>query len=140
MKIVIDSNRVIAAMIKESTTREILFDQTFEFIAPDYLMSEVTKYEYHIIKSIGVSRREFEILLAIIFESITIIPESEYKQFIVQIKDEIKDPKDIPYLATCLATKAYGIWTHDLQFKEQDKVKVLTNIDMLKLSGKLKKI
>jgi len=33
MKIVIDSNRVIAALIKESTTREILFDKNFEFIA-----------------------------------------------------------------------------------------------------------
>ena len=50
MKIVIDSNRVIAAMIKESTTRHILLNQFFEFIAPDYLISEVRKYEDKIIK------------------------------------------------------------------------------------------
>lgn len=140
MKIVIDSNRVIAAMIKESTTREIIFDKTFEFIAPDYLISEVTKHQEHIIKSIGVSKREFEILIALIFEYITVIPESEYKEFIDKLKDEIKDVKDLPYLAACLTTKAYGVWTHDLQFNEQEKVKVLTNIDMLKLSGKAKKI
>ena len=140
MKIVIDSNRVIAAMMKGSTTREILFDQPFEFIAPDYLISEVSKYEDHIIKSIDVSKREFEILLAIIFEHITIIPESEYKDFIDKLKDGIKDPKDLPYLAACIATKAYGIWSHDPHFKEQEKIKVLTNIDMLKLSGKTKKV
>ncbi len=140
MKIVIDSNRVIAAMIKESTTREILFDQTFEFIAPDYLISEVSKYKNHIIKSIEVSKREFEILLAIIFEHIAIIPESGYKDIINKLKYKIKDPKDLPYLAACLATKANGIWTHDPHFNEQKEINIFTNIDMLRLSGKAKKI
>jgi len=33
MKVVIDSNRVLAAMIKDSTTRGILLDIFFEFVA-----------------------------------------------------------------------------------------------------------
>lgn len=50
----------------------------------------------------------------------------------------ISDPNDIPHLAACLASKADGIWAHDPHFLEQQKVKVFTNIDMLKLSGKAK--
>lgn len=40
MRIVIDANRILAAMIKESTTREIVFNRFFEFIAPDFVLSE----------------------------------------------------------------------------------------------------
>ena len=45
MKIVIDSNRVIASLIKEGTTREILFDKKFEFFAPEFIKSEIDKYK-----------------------------------------------------------------------------------------------
>ncbi len=138
MKIVIDSNRVLAAMIKESTTREILFDKTFDFIAPDYLISEVRNHKDKVIKATGITDNQFEILLSLIFEYIIIVPEKDYTEFIENLKNEIKDPKDLSYFAVCLAAKADGIWTHDPHFKEQNNVKVFTNIDMLKISGKVR--
>ena len=36
MKIVIDTNRIIAALIKDGVSRKILFDKRFEFVTPDY--------------------------------------------------------------------------------------------------------
>ena len=134
MKIVIDSNRVLAAMIKESTTREILFDKTFEFIAPEYIESEIRKYKDRVINAANITEDEFEILLALIFENITIVPENGYVGMIEKLKGKIKDPKDLAYIATCIATNAEGIWTHDPHFKDQKEVKVFTNIYMLKLS------
>jgi predicted nucleic acid-binding protein len=77
-------------------------------------------------------------LLALIFEHVTIIPLSEYENFIDKRKNDISDPDDIPHLAACLASNAYGIWAHDPHFLEQCRAKVFTNIDMLKLSGKVK--
>jgi len=138
MKIVIDSNRVLASMIKDSTTREILLDSFFEFVAPDFIVSEVRKHEDRVLKTSDIIKYEFGILLALIFEHITIIPESEYKELIELLKDEISDPKDIAYLAACLAINAQGVWTHDPHFYKQHKVKIFTNIDTLKLSGKAK--
>ena len=55
-----------------------------------------------------------------------------------ECKNDISDAGDILHLAACLATKAEGIWAHDPHFKEQHKVKVFTNIDMLMMSGKAK--
>ena len=136
MKVIIDSNRVIAALIKYSTTREILFSDNFEFIAPDSITVEVNKYKDIIIEKSGIAEKEFNILLSIIFEHIGIIPLNEYTGLVAQFKNDIKDPNDIPYIASCVATKAEGIWTHDPHFKEQKKVKVFTNIDLLKISGK----
>ena len=138
MRIVIDANRVIAALIKDSTTRQILLDLNFEFIAPDYILVEIYKNENRILNASGITKDEFEILLALIFEHITIIPEIEYRKFLETIKNEIKDTMDLQYFAVCFARNAYGIWTHDPDFMKQNKVKIFTNIDMLKLSGQVK--
>ena len=138
MKVVIDSNRVIAALIKDSTTRKILFDNNFEFIAPDSIIMEVDKYKDVIIDKSGITEKEFDILLSIIFEHITIAPQNEYIDFIEKFKNDIKDSNDVSYIAVCTSAKAEGIWTHDPHFKEQKKVKVFTNIDLLKINNKNK--
>ncbi|MEK6948401.1 MAG: PIN domain-containing protein, partial [Nanoarchaeota archaeon] len=75
----------------------------------------------------------------IIFENITIIDKTEYENIIADLQKDINDKKDLPYLALALSSKAYGIWSHDPDFLEQKKVKILTNIDMLRLSGKIEK-
>ncbi len=136
MKIVIDSNRVIAAMIKEGTTREILLDKNFEFFAPEYIKGEIEKYKEEIMQKASLEQEEFEILLSLVFEYITIIPQSESHKFVEELKDEISDLKDVAYLAVCLSMRADGIWTHDPHFQEQKKCRVYTNVDMLRLSGK----
>lgn len=138
MKTVIDSNRVIAALIKESTTREILFDRNFEFVAPDHIISEVKTHRNAIIDKAGITESGLDILLALIFQQITIIPQNEYDEFVRKLGGETKDPNDLPYLAACIAAKAKGIWTHDAHFKEQKNIIVFTNIDMLRISGKNK--
>lgn len=61
MKIVIDSNRIIAAMIKKSTTRKILLNNFFEFIGPDYLLLEVRKYKSKIIEAAGIEQNKVKI-------------------------------------------------------------------------------
>ena len=134
MKIVIDSNRVIASLIKEGTTREILFDKKFEFFAPEFIKSEIDKYKEDILNKSGLINEEFEVLLSLIFEYIKIIPELEYKYLLDDINLDIEDINDILYLAVCLFIYANGLWTHDSHFKEQNKCKVFTNIDMLNFS------
>ncbi|MEK6948272.1 MAG: PIN domain-containing protein, partial [Nanoarchaeota archaeon] len=82
MKIVVHGNRVIAALIKDSTTRDIIFDTFFELFTPDFILTEIRKYEDEIIKKARITKDEFEILLTIIFENITIIDKTEYENII----------------------------------------------------------
>ena len=135
MKVVIDANRVVAALIKDSTTRKILFDGNFEFVAPDYIKTEIDKYKNIITKKAEITKNEFDILLSLIFENISIIPQNEYNKFIADFKGYLNDPKDLAYIATSAATKAQGVWTHDLHFKVQGKVKIFTNKDLLEMSN-----
>lgn len=136
MKIVVDTNRIIAALIKESTTRKILFDEYFDFLTPDYTISEIEEHKEELKVKTKLSDKEFDILLALIFENIEIIPESEYNNYMDECRGLISDKEDILFLASCLSSNAEGIWAHDPHFKEQNKVKIFTNIDMLRLSGK----
>lgn len=86
----------------------------------------------------NLSDDEFDILLALTFENIEIIPKSDYEAYLDECKNDISDMDDIPALAVAIATKADAIWAHDPHFKEQKKVKVFTNIDLLELGNKSK--
>jgi len=133
MKIVVDTNRIIAALVKDSTTRSILFNKNFEFITSDYTITEINRHKDELKSKADLNDEEFDILLALVFEHIEIVPESDYKEFIDECKNDISDSDDVPILAAAIAAKADGIWAHDPHFNEQKKVKVFTNIDMLKL-------
>lgn len=133
MKIVVDSNRVIASLLKDSTTRKILFDRTFEFVAPEFIKVEMLKYKKDLMSKAGITEEEFGSLLSLLFERITLIPEEEYNKYFKELSAYISDPKDIPYFACSLATMSNGIWSHDPHFQKQNKVKIFTNIDLLRL-------
>jgi predicted nucleic acid-binding protein len=49
MKLVIDSNRIMAGLIKDSLTRKIIFDEEFDFIAPDYILTEIDRHRQYLI-------------------------------------------------------------------------------------------
>lgn len=136
MKIVVDSNRVIASLIKDSTTRELFFDKHFEFFAPSFIKSEILRYKDEIIEKAELSEDNFDLLSKVIFENITIIPAIEYQEYTDELTREISDKKDLPYLTVSLLINAEGIWTHDPHFQQQKKCKIFTNIDLLKMSGK----
>ncbi len=132
MKVLVDTNRIIAALIRKGTTRDILFDENFEFVTPDFTITEIKEHEDELRKKTKLTKEEFDVLLALIFEHIRIIPYEKYKMFIEKYKSEISDQDDVPHLAASIATKAEGIWAHDPHFLEQHKMKVFTNIDLLR--------
>lgn len=138
MKILVDANRIVAALVKQSTTRDILFDEAFEFVSPDHTISEIEEHRDEFQQKTKLMKEEFDILLTLLFERITFLPKSAYVVFIDDCKEAIEDIDDVPYLAACLASNALGIWSHDPDILKQKKVSAFTNIDMLKLSKSAK--
>jgi predicted nucleic acid-binding protein len=45
MKLIIDTNRIIASLIKDSLSRQIINYPLLEFITPDHTLQEINKYE-----------------------------------------------------------------------------------------------
>jgi len=50
MKLVIDTNRIMAGLLKESTSREIILDNRFIFYAPDYIGTELFRHREYLMK------------------------------------------------------------------------------------------
>src|SRR3989344_6451943 len=104
MKIVIDANILIAALIKDSKAREIITSQEFEFLTPEFILEEIRKYREEIKKKANLDQEGFELVMSILFETIKIIPKEDYELSLDKAKEIMNDDvKDVPYVAVQLA-------------------------------------
>ena len=124
MKLVIDTNSIISALIKNGISRRIIFSPLIQFITPDHSLREISKYKELICKKAKINSNEFDIILNLLFEKISIIPKEEYERFFDSAKTLIEDKDDIPFIALCLASKADGIWSDDAHFKTGKEITI----------------
>ena len=133
MRLVIDSNRVIAALLKDSTSREILLHEEFNFYAPDYLQAEIQRYKAYLSEKVKQPESQIDAMLHLLIAEITLVPYGEFKgemQRAIAIMGDI-DEKDVPFMAVGLGIAADGIWTEDKHFKKQTKLKVYSTKDLI---------
>ncbi|MBN1389006.1 MAG: hypothetical protein JXA22_00005 [Candidatus Thermoplasmatota archaeon] len=133
MRLVIDSNRVMAGLIKDSVNRMIILNEAFDFIAPEYLLIEIEKYKDYLIKKAHQNEREFDLTLTALIERISFVPESDFIGYMDQAEEIMKDidPKDSPFLAVGLSSKVHGIWSEDKDFDEQNIIRRYSTKDMI---------
>ncbi|MCX6701516.1 MAG: PIN domain-containing protein [Methanomicrobiales archaeon] len=133
MKLVIDTNRIMAGLLKESTSRKIILDNHFLFFAPDYIETEIFQHREYLIKKAKMTESDFDTLLHILLEPITLVPFDDFKQDYsraMEIMESI-DENDAPFLAVGLALKLDGIWTEDRHFLRQHLLKVFHTGDLV---------
>jgi len=134
MRLIVDSNRIISALIKEGVSRKILSSKNIEFFTIDYVLSEINKYKGAIIKKSNMSKEEIDTLFSLVMENISIAQDEDVKNKMKEAQRIMKDSdeKDAPFLAAALAIPNDGIWSHDKHFEKQNKVKVWISKDLLK--------
>ena len=130
MKLVIDTNTIISALIKKGISRRIIVTPFINYLTPDYTLQEISKYEKLICKKAKLNHDEFKLLLNLIFENITIVPKEEYKDQLNRAKTLIEDIDDVPFIALCLASKADGIWSDDAHFKTHKEIIIFRTKDL----------
>ena len=124
MRLVIDTSGIISALNKNGFSGRIIVSPLIHFITPDHSLKEISKYNEMICKKAKIKSNEFNIILNILFEKITIIPKEEYEEFFDIAKTLIDDINDIPFIALCLSSKADGIWSDDTHFKTRKKITI----------------
>ena len=141
MKLIIDTNILISSLLKDSTTREILLNESLNFYLPEIVLSEVNKYLPYIIKKSELSEEEIKKLLNTLLENLILVPIDEYEKKMdegMKIIGNI-DEKDIQFIALALSIENDGIWSNDKHFEKQKKIKVFKAVDILKLLEELSK-
>ena len=134
MKLVIDTNIVISALIKDGKAREIIVSGKFELVSPDFVLDEIRKYDSYICEKSGLGKDEFELLIALIFQKITVVPYLEYEAYKEAAKKLMeRDIKDVPYVACYMALNCDGVWTNDADYEGKKEIKTISTAELSRL-------
>lgn len=136
MKLVLDINIIISALIKEnSVIRAILNVPFFEFYIPSFALIELKKYENLILEKSGLEKQELKLLIKLLLSRVKIIREPFFASYYAEAKKIMGkiDEKDIPYVALALAMENDGIWTADKHFRQQKSVRIFTTEEIVNL-------
>jgi predicted nucleic acid-binding protein len=132
MKLVVDANIIMGALIKSGATRQLILSDRLRLISPDFIIDETLKYREYICRKSGLDDQEFDLLMSLLFTQLEIIPLDDYEAKIPQASAIMKDDlKDIPYVACYLSCKCDGLWTNDVDFKDKPGIKVVTTSEIL---------
>ena len=132
MKIVIDSNILFSALIKDSITRRIILDYENQFLFPSYIFEEMEIHKTELITKSKMKEKDFEELLSLLLRKVIIIPNEvllHYKNDAYQIIKDI-DPDDVTFIACALAFTDSAIWSDDKKLKQQSKVRIINTNEM----------
>ena len=132
MDLVIDSNILFAALLKESGTSEILFKHTL--YAPEFIFEEFRKYKEYLKGKTKRTEEGFSELFDLFERNVILIPKEEIEPFTEKAEKISPDSKDVPYLALALKLRC-SLWTNDEDLKEkQDAIQVYSTEELIKLS------
>jgi len=130
MELVVDTNILLAALLKPSMTQNLIFSKKIELFAPEHCLGEIQKYSSEFAKRMGKSEAEFALAVSLIFTEVKIIPGEGYEQFKEQSESILTDKDDWPFIALALGKKC-PIWSNDKGFKKQTAVTVYSTSELI---------
>ena len=132
MKLILDSN-ILFSLMKPASVASYLFSELkAEFLAPEFIKSELKKHKSECLFKSRLSEHEFGIRQKEVEEDIEFIKVSKYEEFLEKAITLLSDPDDIDFLALALSKNA-SIWSNDPHLKEQSLVKVYSTKELVEM-------
>lgn len=125
MKVVIDTNVLMAGLISDSVIRRLLISGKAKFYLPESALEEVEKYKEDLKEKSCCSEEELQKLKDLLLEGIITVPKGLTKKHMkeaIKIMENI-DKKDSVFIACALAVSANGILSFDKDFLKQKRVR-----------------
>ncbi|WP_306057428.1 PIN domain-containing protein [Natronococcus wangiae] len=132
MRLVIDGNVVISALIADSKTRELIVTLEPDLLTPAFVYDEIENYEDLIVEKSGMEPDRVTQFIDLLFQYIEVVPADDFYPAIDRADEAIgdTDPDDVLYLACAFACDA-AIWSDDSDFDEQDLTETYTTGDVI---------
>ncbi len=134
MILVVDTNRIIAALVRDSISRKILFSSEFKFVSLNLSRQEIAKYKEELLQKAGIDDEQFQRVLEILTTKTRVISDLAVQEHMPEAKkimDRI-DPFDTPFIAAALASHC-GIWSDDEHFCQQTQINAWKTKDLIGL-------
>ena len=128
---------LLAALLKEAVTRELLLDTRLRLFAPEHLISEtiqLLKRSASLRKRIRLPAHELEELFYLLTQEIETVPRNDFVSHMGEALKIAPHKQDAPYLALALALKV-SVWSNDSGFRNQYKVKIVTTSELVRILG-----
>ncbi len=135
MLLVVDTN-ILVSFFRPNPVSEIISKSkslNLQLLSPEYAIDELKKNKQDILKYSKINLEQFDSKLAELLKFINAIPKDSFKEFESPAKTLIHE-KDVPFFALALKLNC-PIWSNEPSFKEQSKVEILSNKDMIELFG-----
>ncbi len=96
MKVVLDSNILFSALIKNSVTRKIILECEGYFLFPSYIFEELEKHKTELLAKSGLSLKQFNTILGLLLQKVFIVPSDVLLQYREEAYELVKniDPDD----------------------------------------------
>ncbi|KOX98193.1 MULTISPECIES: PIN domain-containing protein [Halorubrum] len=132
MKLVVDANVVISALIADSKTREHIVTLEPDLLTPEFVYDEIENYTELIVQKSGMSPERVAQFIDLLFQYIEVVPAQEFYPHIEEAEAAIgeTDPDDVLYVACALAEDA-AVWSDDTDFDEQTHVETYSTSDVI---------
>jgi predicted nucleic acid-binding protein len=135
MRLVVDTSRIIAALIRNSASRTILLSDKIEFITVNFTRLEMEEHKGEILEKAKISEKEFELILSVLLSHVQMISDIAMERKLDEAREIMYsiDPDDVPFIAAALTVENEGIWTDDAHFDRQTRIKVFKTSSLVKI-------
>ena len=100
MRLVLDTNILVAALIKDSMTRRILLLPDLEFLLPAFALGELARHRAKIARAARLKMDDIDLLLTLLLTSVVVVPFERIKPYL-PAADALMgaiDPDDVPFV------------------------------------------
>lgn len=132
MKLVVDANVIISALVSDSKSRELIVTLEPELLTPEIVHDEIGRHRELIVEKSGMDDDRVEQFLELLFRYIETVSVADFHGEIDKAEEAIADidPDDVLYVACALACEA-AIWSDDSDFEEQSLVEVYPTVQVV---------
>jgi len=132
MRLVVDSNILFAALIRDSVVRHLFLHIEAELFLLKVNFEEIDEHKKELIRKSRCGEESFSILFESLSSKCRILEDDIILGKMGEaekVMDRV-DPDDTPFIAAALAIDA-DIWSDDSHFKKQKAVTVLTTKELI---------
>ncbi len=133
MNIIIDSNVLFSALIKNSTTRKLILDYVGFFLFPSFIFEELERHKKELLVKSGMKESDFDRLLQLLLLKVVIVPSEvllSHREEALRLVESI-DVNDAVFIACALAFPDSLIWSDDAGLKRVEKIRVLNTKEIM---------
>jgi len=118
LKLIVDTNIILSALIKGSKVRAIPMSPNHRFYIPEYALEEIEKHLCLVVEKTALSENEVKLALDILLTNMQVIHSEDIMTKLNEVEEIMgsHDMGDVPFLAAALSIDCDGIWSDDKDF------------------------